>query len=101
MAGHHDVGGQDLESDGGPIDRSEHQLAFWEQQVDALSTVLRRHGLLRTDELRRAIEALPADAYRHMSYYEKWSAAMAAILVEKGFVSRAELARRLAGRAAS
>ncbi len=95
MSGHHDVGGQDF----GPIDRSEHDLAFWEQQVDAVSTVLRQRGLLRVDELRRAIEALPAEDYRRMTYYEKWSAAMAAILVEKGFVTRAELDRRLAERA--
>lgn len=97
MAGHHDVGGQEF----GPIDRTEHELAFWEQQVDAVSAVLRRHRLLKTDELRRAIEALPAEDYRRMSYYEKWSAAMAAILVEKGFVTRAELDRRLAAKAGS
>src|SRR5665213_818510 len=63
--GHHDMGGQAA----GPVDRGEHDHAFWEKRVDALMRLLSapERQLLRVDELRRNIEALPPDAYDTMS----------------------------------
>ena len=34
------------------------------------------------DELRRGIEALPAETYDNWAYYEKWAASMASVLIE-------------------
>jgi hypothetical protein len=88
----HDRGGW---PEAGPIDPSEHSYAMWEKQTDALMNVLRAKGLLRTDELRRAIESLEPSAYERMSYYQRWITAIAALLVEKGVLTRAEIERKL------
>lgn len=90
----HDVGGEAA----GTIDRSEHQNDFWEQRVDALMRALGTLDppLVRTDELRRAIEGIGADAYDSMSYYERWIAAITEVLLEKGVISVNELSARIA-----
>jgi hypothetical protein len=90
----HDVGGEA----GGTIDRSEHQNDFWEQRVDALMRALGTLDppLVRTDELRRAIEGIGADAYDSMSYYERWIAAITEVLLEKGVISVNELSAKIA-----
>jgi hypothetical protein len=93
----HDVGGDAA----GPVDRSDHEKAFWEQRVDAIAMLtrkLRRDGepLIRTDELRRAIESLGAQAYGELSYYEKWIRGTATLLLEKGVITTDELGAKLA-----
>ncbi len=92
--GVHDVGGLP----GGPIDRAEHDPTFWEQRVDALMTLVARYDPKMFDvaELRRGIESLPPDAYLTMSYYERWIASIAGVLVEKGVVGQEELDARIA-----
>ena len=91
--GIHDLGG--LEA--GPIDRGEHQNDFWEQRVDALMRALGSLDppVVRTDELRRAVENLGAEAYDELSYYERWIAAITNVLLEKSVISVDELGRKL------
>ena len=74
-----------------PIDRSSHEWADWEHLVNALVGVLRRHDLLNVDELRRGIEAMASAEYEASTYYERWSASIEHILVEKGVLSTAEI----------
>ncbi len=90
----HDLGGQPA----GSIDRTEHQNDFWEQRVDALMRALGTLNppLVRTDELRRAIEGIGADAYDSMSYYERWISAITEVLLEKGVISVNELSGKIA-----
>jgi hypothetical protein len=92
--GIHDLGG--LEA--GPIDRSEHQNDFWEQRVDALMRALGTLNppVVRTDELRRAIEGMGAKAYDELSYYEKWITAVTEVLLEKGVIGVDELSTKIA-----
>ena len=92
--GVHDVGGLP----GGPIDRAEHDPTFWEQRVDALMTLVGRYDpkIFDTAELRRGIEQLPPIAYLTMSYYERWIASIAGVLVGKGVVGQKELDDRIA-----
>ena len=88
----HDVGGLP----DGPIDRSEHELTFWEWRIDAMIRLMFKAGILVDfAELRRAIEDMPADTYGELSYYERWSKAAAALLVEKGVLSQAEIDARV------
>ncbi len=89
----HDIGGLP----GGPVDREEHEPTFWEQRVDALHTLLasRRIGLLDTAELRRGIESLGPEAYDRLSYYERWAASIATIIVEKGVLTTDQIERRI------
>ena len=84
----HDRGG--LANDE-PIDRTDHQWEDWEHVTNALVGVLRRRDLINVDELRRGIEAMAPEEYEASSYYERWSAAIETLLVEKGILAEAEI----------
>lgn len=89
----HDLGG--LEA--GPIAKDEqHDYALWEKRVDALLVLLSARGLLKVDELRRAVEQLGPGAYDELSYYERWIAAIAQVMLERGVLTTDELGRRMA-----
>ena len=94
MRGHHDMGGLPA----GPVERGEHDYALWEKRVDALHQLLGApdRRLIRVDELRRNIEALPPDAYDKMSYYERWVTSIANTLLQRGVVTSDELGRKMA-----
>ena len=94
MRSHHDMGGEPA----GPVDSHEHVTALWEKRVDAMMMLLtnRNPSLLRVDQMRRAIESLPPDAYDRMGYYERWMAAMVMILTEKGVLTQDEIEARVA-----
>ena len=90
---HHDMGGLPA----GPVERSEHDYALWEKRIDAmLVTLIQDKRLMRVDELRRGIESLAPDVYDRLSYYERWIASIAKVLIEKGVFSQAELDARVA-----
>jgi hypothetical protein len=88
----HDLGGLP----GGPVERSEHDYAHWEKQVDALLVLLSEKQLVRVDELRRNIESLGEAAYSRYGYYERWIEAITATLLQRGVLTADELARTLA-----
>ena len=88
----HDRGGEP----GGPIDRTEHELADWELLTDALVGALGRRGVMNVDELRRGIESMPPEEYERASYYERWLFSMETILTEKGLLDPGEVDSRLA-----
>jgi hypothetical protein len=58
--------------------------ADWEARVYALAALLRRRGLFNDDELRDAIERLPPADYLAASYYERWLAAIEALVDRRG-----------------
>ncbi|MDA0735280.1 MAG: nitrile hydratase subunit beta [Chloroflexi bacterium] len=89
----HDRGGWPTDE---PIDQSEHQLMDWERRMDALHGVLGAKGLRSVDEMRRAIESLEPALYESMSYYEKWTAALEILLLEKGVLTKEEIDRQVA-----
>jgi hypothetical protein len=91
--GHHDMGGLPA----GAVGMSEHHVEMWEKRIDAIITLLSGpdYRVIRVDELRRGIESLPPDAYDTMSYYERWVASVAAILIEKGIMTQDEIDARI------
>lgn len=89
----HDRGGW---PDDTPINRNEHTLADWERRVDAVHQVLGARGIRTTDEMRRAIESLPPAQYEALSYYERWTAALEILLIEKGILTAAQIDARAA-----
>ena len=95
MPGIHDRGGW---PDDSPIDRSEHDLAMWEQRTDAMMRLLSSpgRGVIRVDELRRAIESLDTERYEGYSYYQRWLSAIEMLLVEKGVLTIDEIDRKAA-----
>lgn len=90
----HDRGGW---PEAGPINKAEHDLAMWEKRTDALLVLLSSPDkkMIRVDELRRAIESLPPDAYEKLSYYERWITAIETIMLEKGVFSKEEVEQRV------
>jgi nitrile hydratase subunit beta len=88
----HDRGGW---PNAGPIDRKEHAYTMWEMRTDAIRGVLGAKQIIRTDELRRAIESIEPAQYERLSYYERWIVAIEALLIEKGLLTREEIDRKL------
>jgi nitrile hydratase len=75
------------------VDKSEHDLSWWEKRIDAIATLLMspEKRVMRVDELRRAIEAMEPARYEQSKYYQKWLHAVETIMVEKGVLDRAEI----------
>ena len=94
MSAVHDMGGRPNDD---PIDRSEHILMDWERRTNALVGVLRERRLINTDELRRGIEEIPPREYESLTYYERWSASLERLLVEKGLLTTDEVDARADG----
>ena len=92
MRGPHDIGGLDA----GPVDTAPHDLTFWEKQIDAMNQLLALKVIRRTDENRAAIETLGHDAYDRLTYYERWTAALARILIDKGVLRQDEIDAKIA-----
>jgi nitrile hydratase beta subunit len=91
MNGVHDMGGMTCF---GPVVREENEPIFhapWERRVFALG--MSSMGNLGTlDEFRHAGERMDPAHYLAAPYYEHWLAAMETLAVEKGILTREELA---------
>lgn len=89
--GPHDVGGQE----GGPVDLSEHDIAHWEWQIDAMVRLALSKGLISDfAELRDGIERLTPEDYENLTYYERWAKSLAYTLVSRDIISEAALAEK-------
>lgn len=86
-----DIGGLPAER----IERVEHPLEPWEKRCHALADVLDFHKIVNTEEKRRGVEALGAQMVGTLSYYERWIAAFAFILFQKGILTPDAVARRM------
>lgn len=92
MRGPHDVGGLAA----GPVDTAHHEPEHLEKQVDGMLNVLVGKQLMRVDEMRRNVEQLGHEAHLGMTYYDRWTAALMRILVEKGAFSQDEVDAKVA-----
>jgi nitrile hydratase len=90
MNGVHDMGGMTCF---GPIVREENEPVFhapWERRVFAM-TMLAMGDAGNLDEFRHAIERMDPAHYLSSTYYEHWLAALEALAVENGVLTREEL----------
>jgi nitrile hydratase len=96
----HDVGGN-LDYFHSVVDsttgKKEDDLQPWEQQCHALFATLATKGYVGTDQLRRSIEDLTLQQYADWGYYDKWTAAMVSLLMDKKIISHKELLDALFG----
>ena len=91
--GPHDIGGQMA----GPIDLSEHDIAHWEWQIDAMVRLAHARGLISDfAELRDGIEQLSSDDYDRLSYYERWAKSLAYTLLSRGVITEQGLNDKVA-----
>lgn len=88
--GYHDVGGDPA----GDIPMVELPWLHWEKQVEAIRGLLGdgTRRIVSLDEVRRGFESFGLDKYNSLSFYRRRLEAMTDILVEKGVVTRSELA---------
>lgn len=87
----HDMGGQPggpipIDSPVGPVFAKD-----WQARALAITVAAGGLGKWNLDSSRHARERLPAADYQAYSYYEKWLAGLATLLVETGLVSTDEL----------
>ena len=84
----HDLGGLPA----GPVDRAEHDLAYWERSIEAMISLCFAKGVLKdVAQLRHGIENLDPDAYEQLSFYERWAASMALLLEDAGVITKEEI----------
>ena len=77
----------------GAVDRSSHPKEAWERETDALLMALARKRIVTIDEHRRAMEEFPRARYESLTYYQRWIAAIEALLVEKAILTKEEVDR--------
>ncbi|MCV3270404.1 nitrile hydratase subunit beta [Roseobacter sinensis] len=88
----HDMGGRYGD---GPVVPEPETLLFhaeWHKRALAITLAAGAHGKWNLDVSRHAREGLAPADYARFSYYEKWIAALADLLIESDLVSRDELA---------
>lgn len=91
MHSYHDLGG----TPAGPIPQEEHVALLWEKRVEALLTLVKKHGLQTTDENRRALESLGGEVYHSLSYSERRILALSNNMIAKGVFTIDELGAKL------
>ena len=92
MNGVHDMGGMD---GFGKVEAEPNEPPFhssWEGRVLAMQRAMGYAGAWHIDHSRYAQETLPAPVYLLSSYYQRWTLAMEKNLVNRGYVTRDELA---------
>jgi len=90
----HDMGGEPA----GKVEPTEHDYEEWERRVDAMCVLffgIKGKRVFTVDEHRKNIESLPPEAYRRMSYYERWVWGLAQCLIQRGIITSAELGKKL------
>lgn len=88
----HDVGGLKA----GPVDTTDHDIAYWEWQIDAMIRLALKKDLISDfAELRDGIERLAPGDYSNLGYYERWAKSLAYTLVSRGIVDQAALDRQV------
>ncbi len=94
MRAPHDIGGLP----GGPVDTEPQAATFWEKQIDAINVLLgdEKRRILSRDERRLAIESLGEEVYQTLGYYERWTAAVTRLLLQKGILSQDEIDAKIA-----
>lgn len=89
-----DIGGT---IQGQPIDLTQSPAPDWKRLHDGVRAVLRKKGMFRSHEGRRAAEDLGHDLYRQLSYHERKVLATEAVLVERELIRPEEMPALPAG----
>ena len=87
----HDMGGKTAD----PIQLTEHDFELWEKRVDALMVLSSSKGYFTVDGLRRVLEDMGEEAYKEMTYYERWIASINQNLIESGAYNIQELGEKM------
>lgn len=91
--GYHDIGGLDA----GAIEQEMTETRPWEKLSVVIGNALGVKGakLVRTDEVRRTREEIGVELYNELGYFERGTASLSTLLIEKGIVGKEELEARM------
>lgn len=92
MNGVHDMGGMDGFGKVEPEPDGPMFHAHWEERVLAMVRAMGAAGAFNIDTSRFYRETLPPEVYLSSSYYKKWFLGLEEMLIEKGYLSREEVA---------
>lgn len=92
MNGVHDMGGMDGFGKVEPEPNEPMFHADWESRVLAMVRAMGAAGAFNIDTSRFYRETLPPHVYLSSSYYKKWFLGLEEMLIEKGYLSREEVA---------
>lgn len=87
----HDLGGQP----DGPIDKTPHKIAPWEQRTHATCECLAWRGAWVSEERRRRENDLGETLYFALPYYSRWLLAAVHMLLDKGHIAPDELIAKM------
>jgi hypothetical protein len=82
-----DIGGDEADS----VLIGDHEQLFWEKQMIATFNLLQNKNIVSTDEFRRTVEEMSAEYYKNSTFYGRRLDGMITLLIEKGFIEKAEL----------
>ena len=85
---------QDDEELARPLDRKHEEFAYWEQQIDAVLTLLHKRGLMNVHQLRQGIESIDKSIYNKLTYYERWAISIAKLCLESRLLSQDDLNKK-------
>ena len=91
MNGVHDMGGM---HGMGPIIEEKNEPVFhneWEGRIFAMTRAMGAWRKWNVDAVRHSNELVPPAEYLRMSYYERWMARLAELVVQSGLTTRAEI----------
>ena len=91
--GYHDIGGLPA----GPVEQAMTETRPWEKLSVVLGNALGIKGakLIRTDEVRRTREEIGVELYNELGYFERGTASLATLLIEKGLIDKQQLEQRM------
>ncbi len=96
MNGVHDMGGM---QGMGPIQAETDEPVFhddWERRMFGVNLLAMAKGHFNIDESRHAMERMGGAEYLKTTYYEHWMTALETLFLEKGLLTREEIATRMA-----
>ncbi|CAF1227744.1 unnamed protein product [Rotaria sordida] len=77
-----------------PLNRNIEEYAYWEQQIDAVLSLLCRNGIMNSHILRKGIESIDKTIYNKLSYYERWAISIAKHCLESGVLTQEDLNKK-------
>ncbi len=94
MNGIHDMGGMD---GFGPLDVSDDAIFHddWERRARAMAHLSWKRGFINLDLLRRGMEEMPPAGYLETPYFGRWLHSTEQGLIERGFLTQAEVDERV------
>src|SRR5690242_2550932 len=95
MNGIHDMGGMTTFGPV-PVDETSPFHAEWEKRLAGIGRNT-SDRLFPSDEFRHALERLDPGVYLSATYYERWLAGLERLFLEKGYITREEMAAALDG----